>query len=421
MRAFASIIARVLETRRRTVALCQTLTPEDCAVQSMVDASPVKWHLAHTTWFFDRFVLAPLGAGAGGLATDYLFNSYYEAVGDRHPRARRGLLTRPSFSEVLEFRRAVDSRLADLEGSTRLSSDVHDALELGLAHEEQHQELVLTDVKHLFAQNPSAPAYRAPADAGDRRTERDVPVAMQWLAVTGGVESIGHGSSDFSFDNERPRHRVHLAPFSIASRVVTAGEFLEFVRDGGYSRSSLWLSDGWAWVSEGRRTSPMYWELAGDEVTLFTLHGRRPLAPSEPVCHVSYYEADAYARWAGARLPTEAEWEVAATRLRDSATDGVWAGDGRLHPAPARGGTGRLAQVLGDVWEWTASAYAPYPGFRPLAGAFGEYNGKFMVNQIVLRGGSCATPDGHARLTYRNFFPPQAQWQFSGIRLTRNA
>lgn len=410
-----SLLARVLETRRTTACLCEPLETEDYVVQSMPDASPAKWHLAHTTWFFERFVLRPAGVPCVRDAYDYLFNSYYESVGARHPRPRRGLLSRPTVAEVVEYRRAVDARLADLDGSPRLG-ELEAALELGLHHEQQHQELLLTDIKHLFGSNPLLPAYRGP-----RQVERRAAPELRWISLAGGLASIGHEGGSFAFDNERPRHAVHLEPFAIASRLVTAGEYLDFVRDGGYRRPELWLSDGWAWVQARGAAAPLYWlDSATEAPRLFTLEGARALSASEPVCHVSYYEADAYARWAGARLPTEAEWEVAVARARPAsgALDGAFA-DGGLHPAPARGGEG-LAQALGDAWEWTASAYAPYPGFRPLAGAFAEYNGKFMVSQVVLRGGSCVTPRDHVRATYRNFFPPDAQWQFSGIRLARD-
>ncbi len=405
----ASPVAQALAARRATMRLVEPLELEDWGAQSMPDASPVKWHLAHTTWFFERFVLRPLGVAPVHAAYDYLFNSYYDSVGTRHPRARRGLLTRPTADEVIAYRTEIDARLADLEGSPSLAR-VADALELGRHHEQQHQELILTDLKHLFAQSPLAPRYRPGAPP------EPAPRSLAWHRFDGGRATLGHDGSTFAFDNERPRHPVLLAPFELASRMVTSGEYFDFIEDGGYRRPDLWLSDGWSWVQTEKANAPLYWDL--DAMSLFTLAGRRALERHEPVCHVTYYEADAYARWAGARLPRETEWEFAAQSSGTNAT-GAFVEDATFHPRTARGGG--VAQLLGDAWEWTASAYAPYPGFAPLPGAFGEYNGKFMVNQMVLRGGSCATPRDHVRVTYRNFFPPSAAWQFTGIRLARDA
>ncbi len=415
MGGIEELVARVLETRRATMQLVEPLAVDDWVPQSMPDASPAKWHLAHTTWFFERFVLRTLGIEPVDPAYDYLFNSYYESVGPRQPRPQRGLLTRPTVPEVVAYRQAVDARLGDLATSPRLA-EIAAALELGLHHEQQHQELLLTDIKHLFGSSPLLPAYRA-----SRETESDAAASnLVWHEERGGVVSIGDAGAGFAFDNERPRHEVLVRPFALATRAVTCGEYRAFIDDGGYRRPELWLSDGWAWVqaaSAGRGArAPLYWK---DDGRVFTLDGVRTLRASEPVCHVSYYEADAYARWAGARLPTEAEWEIVAARC-DRDLDGAFAGDALFHPRAARASSAP-AQMFGDVWEWTASAYAPYPGFRPLEGAFGEYNGKFMVSQLVLRGGSCATPRDHVRATYRNFFPPSAQWQFSGIRLARDA
>jgi ergothioneine biosynthesis protein EgtB len=395
-----TIIARVLGARKATTGLAAPLGPEDLVVQSMPEASPAKWHLAHTSWFFDRFVLQPLGMAPVHASYDYLFNSYYDAVGARHPRSARGLLTRPTSDEVFAYRRAVDARLADLEGSPQIArAEIAAALELGLHHEQQHQELLLTDIKHLFAANPLYPAY----DAGAALETSGPPAdPLRWSSCEGGVREIGHDGDGFAFDNEGPRHKVYVAPFSFASRLVTNDEYLAFVRDGGYRRPELWLSEGAAWVEANAARAPLYWVDDVQSPSLaappraFTLGGLRDLVPQAPVLHVSYYEADAYARWANARLPTETEWEIAASDL------------------------GRVEQAFGRAWQWTRSAYAAYPGFRPLAGAFGEYNGKFMVSQMVLRGSSCATPQGHARITYRNFFPPGAQWQLSGIRLARD-
>ncbi|BDG06266.1 ergothioneine biosynthesis protein EgtB [Anaeromyxobacter oryzae] len=384
-------------------------------VQSMPDASPAKWHLGHTTWFFETFVLARARPGLRPFHPSYayVFNSYYEAAGPRQPRPERGLLSRPSLADVLRYRAAVDAQIAEL-----LEAGVPAALaavaELGVNHEEQHQELLLTDLKHAFSVNPLRPAY---APAPPPPSARPAP-ALGWLAREEGVVELGAPDDGFAFDNERPRHRELLAPHALASRPVTCGEWRAFVADGGYRRPELWMSDGWDAVRAHGWTAPLYW-LAGPDGgwSQFTLGGVRPLDDAEPVAHVSWYEADAYARWAGARLPTEAEWEAAADAAPGAT--GTFAEDGRFHPAAASPGQGPR-QLLGDVWEWTRSAYEPYPGYRPAAGALGEYNGKFMVSQLVLRGGSCATPRRHARPSYRNFFHPGARWQFSGVRLARD-
>jgi ergothioneine biosynthesis protein EgtB len=381
----------------------------------MPDASPAKWHLAHTTWFFETFVLARAEPNVPphDRAWGYLFNSYYEAAGPRQPRPERGLLSRPPLDAVLRWRALVDERMDAVLAGTP-GAELLDVVALGIAHEEQHQELLLTDVKHAFSVQPLRPAYLAgppPASAAGAGRK------LEWVPREGGVVELGAPPRGFAFDNERPRHRVLLEPHALASRPVTCGEWLAFMADGGYRHAEHWLSDGWAAVQRNGWRSPLYWSEEGGRWRQFTLGGMRPVDEEEPVAHVSYYEADAYARWAGARLPTEAEWEAAAAGAPE---DGTFADGGRLHPAAARGGTG-LAQLLGDVWEWTQSAYAPYPGFRPLQGALGEYNGKFMVSQLVLRGGSCATPRGHVRPSYRNFFPPEARWQFSGVRLARDA
>jgi len=404
---------RYCQVRVQSLLLANPLMVEDCAAQSMPDASPAKWHLAHTTWFFEQFVLRPHAPGyrVFNRAYDYLFNSYYDAVGERHPRPERGLLTRPPLAEIIDYRAHVDENMQRLLTDGDAPSDV---VELGLHHEQQHQELLLTDVKHLFSRNPLEPAYRhctrtAAGNAGER-------TPCGWSSYEGGLHEIGaDAGSGFCFDNETPRHRVWIDPYQLAHRPVTNGEFREFVSDGGYDQPLLWLSEGWATARREDWRRPLYWSEALD--TEFTLRGRREIDPDAPVCHVSYYEADAFARWAGARLPTEAEWEMGAA---DQPVVGNLLDAGNLQPE-ASGECGRLAQLFGDVWEWTASPYAPYPGFATREGALGEYNAKFMCNQMVLRGGSCATPGGHVRASYRNFFPPHARWQFSGLRLARPA
>jgi ergothioneine biosynthesis protein EgtB len=404
------------EVRAMTERLAAPLSPEDCQVQSMPEASPVKWHLAHTSWFFETFLLKPYSREYAVFdpAFNFLFNSYYDAVGPRHPRPRRGLLTRPTLEEVYAYRAVVDAaviRLLDRVAEVPPPAAL-EVLELGLNHEQQHQELILTDLKHALAHNPLRPAYQP--DAAPRS---DLPAPpLEWRAFPGGLHWIGHEAPGFSFDNERPRHRLYLEEFTLASRPVTNGEFLAFLEDGGYQRPELWLSDGWNCAIAQSWESPLYWERVDGSWWTMTLDGFRRLAPSEPVCHVSYYEADAYARWAGARLPTEGEWETAASA---EVRQGNFLESEMFHPRVAQAGTG-LAQCFGDVWEWTQSPYTPYPGMKPVAGALGEYNAKFMCNQLVLRGGSCATPESHIRPTYRNFFPPEARWQFSGIRLARS-
>ncbi|MCW5622067.1 MAG: ergothioneine biosynthesis protein EgtB [Burkholderiales bacterium] len=399
--------------RSATVELVQDLSAEDCALQSMPDASPVKWHLAHTSWFFETFVLEGGLRGYRCFDPHYrtLFNSYYVQVGPRHTRAERGLLSRPGLREVLAYRAHVDEAIARwMDGQP--SAQALDLFELGLHHEQQHQELILTDLKHLFSRNPLRPAYRA----APARMKRDAP-ALEWSRHAGGLCEIGHAGEDVCFDNEQPRHAVFIAPFRCASRPVTNGEYLAFMRDGGYQRPELWLSDGWDARCHNAWEAPLYWEHGEDGWRRFTLHGMDEVDPSAPVCHISYYEADAFARWADARLPTEAEWEIIA---RAVPVAGNLAESRLFDPIAAASSAGVPLQCFGDIWEWTASAYLPYPGYRPAAGAVGEYNGKFMVNQFVLRGGSCATPASHLRATYRNFFPPQARWQFSGMRLARD-
>ncbi|WP_176647403.1 ergothioneine biosynthesis protein EgtB [Duganella sp. SG902] len=405
--------ARYDAVRKHTLALAEPLSDEDCGAQSMPDASPIKWHLAHTTWFFETFILERMERGFAPFhpAFRILFNSYYNGIGEKHPRAQRGLLTRPSMAEVRAYRANVDGRMARLlagELDAARRAELSMLITLGMQHEQQHQELMLTDVKHLLAQSLLRPAYMAiplPAAA--------VAAPLAWQAFEGGLAEIGHHGDGFSFDNELPRHKQYVAPFALASRLVTNGEYLAFINAGGYFNAALWLAEGWDWVRAQNLKAPIYWfqdEQGGWQE--FTLHGPRPLDLQRPVTHVSLFEADAYAHWADARLPTEAEWEYAAAHGRASIETGS------LHPAGAGAGGG-LRQMFGHCWQWTSSSYAPYPGFAAAEGALGEYNGKFMLNQYVLRGSSCATPEGHARASYRNFFPAGARWQFTGIRLAR--
>ncbi len=415
-------VERYRRVRAFTESLTTGLAPEDQVVQSMEDVSPTKWHLAHTSWFWETFVLEPHLNGYEPRDPRYafLFNSYYVQAGERHCRAQRGYISRPGVAEVLAYRRHVDDgmlRLLEAEGEG-LSEDLRYLVELGLNHEQQHQELILTDIKHVFSVNPLRPAYRGGSAGSLSGSAHPEPVA--WVEFPGGVEWVGApGDGGFVYDNEEPRHRRFLEPFALAHRLVTCGEYLEFMEDGGYDRPELWLSAGWATSRERGWTEPFYWERKDDRWVVFTLAGSREVDAAEPVCHLSYFEADAYARWAGARLPSEFEWEVAA---RTVPVTGNLADAGRFHPQPAGGASGppTLRQMYGDVWEWTRSQYEAYPGYRPAAGAVGEYNGKFMCNQFVLRGGSCATSRSHIRAGYRNFFPPDACWQFTGVRLARD-
>ena len=400
--------------REASLAVCKPLEIEDYVVQSMPDASPAKWHLAHTSWFFEQFLLKPRLPDYPPFQAsfEFLFNSYYQAVGPMHQRPERGLLTRPTVKEVLAYRRHVDDhmlKLLDLRGES--DDSLTPLVTLGLNHEQQHQELMLTDIKHLFSRNPLLPAYTTkPAPASGMRGS--TPLRFQNFA--GGVREIGATGKHFCFDNETPRHRTLVEPYALGDRLVTNGEYLEFVRDGGYRRAELWLSDGWSTINQENWTRPFYWAPSLDAE--FTLRGLQPLDEHAPVCHLSYYEADAFARWAKARLPTEAEWEMAAESLP---VRGNLLHTEALRPLSASDQPG-LRQMFGDVWEWTASPYVAYPGYRPAAGALGEYNGKFMCNQLVLRGGSCVTPADHVRTTYRNFFYPQARWQFMGVHLARD-
>ena len=413
--------------------LCRPLQTEDYVIQSMPDASPAKWHLAHTSWFFETFILQTglPGYRPSESLNSYLFNSYYNAVGPMHCRARRGMISRPTVEETHQYRQQIDAAMMDFfeRGPEDRWRELAFIVALGLNHEQQHQELFLTDIKHMLSQNPLCPVYLAPqnVEGSERRSERPAtfqdpgnghaPTPLRWVSFPEGIYSIGHEGEDFAFDNEGPRHRVFLDNFQLASRLVTNGEYLAFVEDGGYERPEFWLAGGWFTVNEQKWSAPLYWEKRDGEWFAFTLAGLRKINLSEPVCHVSYFEADAYARWAGRRLPTEAEWEIASVNLP---VIGNFVEEQHLHPIPLRQtGSGELAQMFGDVWEWTQSSYSPYPGYTTAKGAIGEYNGKFMCNQYVLRGGSCATSQTHIRRTYRNFFAPDKRWQFMGIRLAK--
>ncbi|MBB6367833.1 ergothioneine biosynthesis protein EgtB [Xanthomonas sacchari] len=411
----ATLADRLRRVRARSRHLAAPLSEEDAMVQSMDDASPAKWHLAHTTWFFERFVLgADPAYRAHDPQWDYLFNSYYQSIGPAHARPHRGLLSRPSLAQVLEYRNEIETRvLAQLQAGT-LAPQTLQILELGLQHEQQHQELLLTDIKHAFWRNPLGPAYRA-----DLATQHAPASPLRWLQRDEQISEIGAAPwpahADFAYDNESPRHRVLVPAHALASRPVSNAEYAEFIADGGYRTVGLWLSDGWAKRCAEDWQRPLYWH--ADGAREFTLGGWRERDPHAPVCHLSLFEADAFARWAGARLPTEAEWEQAAAGV---AIAGNFVETDALHPqSTARANTG-LQQLFGDVWEWTGSAYLPYPGFRPWSGTLGEYNGKFMNAQWVLRGGSCATPHDHIRASYRNFFPSDARWQFAGVRLAKD-
>jgi ergothioneine biosynthesis protein EgtB len=416
------VASQYLAVRRMTEELCADISPEDAMLQSMPDASPVKWHLAHTSWFFETFLLAPHlpDYKSPNLAFRDLFNSYYNAVGMQPDRDRRGLFSRPSLEQVREYRAHVDREMNRLMDARKGDASLRDRIVLGLNHEQQHQELIVTDFKHALWSSPIRPAWkRALRQSSVISDPSSVEPRSEWIAFKQKEASIGYAGDGFCFDNELPRHRVALEPFAIASRLVTNGKFRAFVEDGGYRRPELWLSDGWKMVQAEQWGAPLYWEKRGDHWSHYTVHGFRDVADdaSAPVTHVSYYEADAYARWAGYRLPTEAEWELAAHV--QASNEGTFLDSGMLEPQPSQELNGG-PQFFGECWQWTASAYLPYPGYQPTAGALGEYNGKFMVNQMVLRGASCATPKSHARASYRNFFAPASRWQYSGIRLARS-
>jgi ergothioneine biosynthesis protein EgtB len=410
-----SLQHRLFETRRRSVELAAPLTPEDMTVQAMDDASPAKWHLAHVTWFFETFVLTKYLPGYRPFDTafNYCFNSYYESQGPRQPRPKRGVLTRPSSERVFAYRTHVDAALAELfAAGCEADGEIARVIEVGINHEQQHQELLLTDILALFAANPLRPAYRArPQRLPERGAGR---CDLGWIDVAGGIHEIGQDGRDFAWDNETPRHKTLIHPFRLADRLVTNGEWLEFMADGGYATASLWLADGWSTLNRDGWQAPLYWEHRDGEWCAMSLEGMQRIEPAAPVHHVSYYEADAFARWAGKRLPLESEWEVAAEATPAA---GEALPMGALRPQPAGSPNGRLRQMFGHAWQWTQSAYLPYPRYRPLAGALGEYNGKFMVGQQVLRGSSCLTPHGHSRTTYRNFFYPHQRWQVIGLRL----
>ena len=408
-----SLLEQYLAVRQTSLQLCAPLSVEDHSLQPMPDASPAKWHLAHTTWFFETFVLSQYMEDYRPFQAEFrnLFNSYYNAVGDRPLRTLRHILSRPSLDEVHAYRDYIDEAMVHVL-SDHVIPETVGLVTLGLNHEQQHQELIITDVKNGLWANPLRPAYRAAVE-GQEALSSARALPLEWRGFAEGVYAIGFEGDGFRFDNEGPRHDVYLGPFRLASRLTTNAEYLEFIRDGGYGKAELWLSDGWDCIRNNQWQAPLYWEQRDGEWWHYTIEGMKPLTMNEPVCHVSYYEADAFARWAGARLATEFEWEVAA---RSSPVAGNLLETGALHPRAAEPAE-PLAQMFGDVWEWTASAYLPYPNFRPAAGAVGEYNGKFMCNQMVLRGGSCATPQSHIRAAYRNFFPPHVRWQFMGIRL----
>ncbi len=404
---------RYLEVRQATEVLCQPLQIEDYCIQSMDDVSPTKWHLAHTSWFFETVLLKPHLNGYREFHPRYafLFNSYYESFGERHARPQRGILSRPSVEDIYAYRQHVDQHMDRL--LSQASSEVARLTEIGLNHEQQHQELMLTDIKHVFAGNPLQPVFKAhSADKGESLT-------IEWLELPEGIREIGHSGSDFAYDNEGPRHRVWLDAFALANRPVTNADYLEFIEDGGYRNAAHWLSDAWDTVRAEKWQAPLYWQNQDGDWQYYTLQGVRPIQPNEPVTHISFYEADAYARWANARLPTEAEWESVASQFP---VQGDFVENSHYHPQALNSAADgqSSAFLFGGVWEWTSTAYAPYPGYQPPEGALGEYNAKFMCNQLILRGGSCVTPRSHIRASYRNFFYPHQRWQFNGLRLARN-
>ena len=412
------LLSRFQEVRTFSDSLCARLEPEDCVVQSMPDVSPAKWHLAHTTWFFETFILKKWVPDYRAEVPEYayLFNSYYNAAGDMHRRDLRGLISRPTVEDTRRYRSSIDSHIENLLSAAddKLLDEIEPLVILGIHHEQQHQELLVTDIKHVFAQNPLHPVFR------ERKIDvvSAKPKSLSFIEFDEAVVEIGHNSNEFSYDNEGPRHRALVLPFSLATRPITNGEYIAFIEDNGYARAEFWLSLGWTTVNEQRWQAPLYWEKREGAWWNFTLSGFRPVDEAEPLTHVSYFEADAFANWSKARLPTEFEWERAAANLP---MDGNFVESERFHPQASIAAQDRqLMQMFGDVWEWTRSSYSPYPGYRAAPGALGEYNGKFMCNQYVLRGGSCATSQTHIRRTYRNFFQPEKRWQFNGIRLARD-
>ena len=417
-----SLIESYKKVRDFSHTLAEPLEIEDYVVQSMPDVSPTKWHLAHTSWFFETFVLAKsiknYKSPNPGYA--YLFNSYYVQAGERHYRPKRGLISRPTVEETYNYRNHVDEYMIGFmeNANAKLWKDMAPVIEIGIHHEQQHQELILTDIKHVLSENPLRPVYvKSKSKNGGKSSKKP---KNAWVDFDGGVYSIGHGEEGFGYDNEYPLHKVYLEPFSLMNTLVTNGEYMEFIDDGGYETPEIWLSEGWATVEANGWKAPFYWEKTGGKWQEFSLNGMKDVNPSEPISHLSYFEADAFARWSGARIPTEAEWEVAASSLP---LEGNFVDNKKFHPEALNGGSkgSGLKQMYGDVWEWTSSPYVSYPGFKTLPGALGEYNGKFMCNQMVLRGGSCATSRSHIRKTYRNFFPPDARWQFMGLRLAKDA
>jgi ergothioneine biosynthesis protein EgtB len=407
---------RFVSGRKFTEELCRSLIAEDYVIQSMPDASPVKWHLAHTTWFFETFILSQHIKNYAFYNNTYkfLFNSYYVQEGERYARAKRGMLSRPGVEEVYNFRQAINERMINLIETTDplKSEEINFLIELGLNHEQQHQELILTDIKHLLSLNPLRPEY-----SEKKKIAGSEISGINWISFPEGIYETGNRGREFVFDNETPRHKTFIPNFSLADRLITNKEYIDFIEEGGYRRAELWLSDGWNIVESEKWNSPLYWEKVDTEWWTFTLSGFNKIVPDEPICHISLFEADAYAHWSGARLPTEDEWEAAAY---DKVIKGNFAENGYYHPVPLLENVNGFKQLFGDVWEWTRSSYSPYPGYKTLPGALGEYNGKFMSGQIVLRGGSCATPVSHIRPTYRNFFPPGARWQFTGLRLAKD-